>query len=63
VSDITIGGKIRHTAVPAGVMDVEVLEIKPCEGHGDPGDHPGYRINDPETGETDWVCSREFVKV
>lgn len=64
MSDIAVGDMIRHPDVPAGLMDVEVLEVKPCDGDGEPGDHSMFRIDDPETGETDWVCSRDgFVKV
>jgi len=63
MSDIKVGDTIHHQAVPPGLLDVTVLEIKPCEGDGDPGDHPSFRIQDPETGEPDWVCSRDFHKV
>jgi hypothetical protein len=59
MSDIKVGDTIHHGAVPPGLLDVKVLEIRPCEGN----DHPSYRINDPETREPDWVCSREFHKV
>lgn len=57
--EIKAGDTIRHSSVPAGVMDVMVLAITPCEGH----DHDAYLIKDPETGEPDTVCSREFVRV
>lgn len=61
---IQIGDTIHHNAVPPGLLDITVQGIKPCEGEGDgqPGDHPSYRINDPETGEPDWVCSRDFSR-
>jgi hypothetical protein len=62
MSDIAVGDTIRHHSVPPGLLDVQVLEIKPCE-ESYLGDHPSYRIQDPETGEPDWVCSRDFVKV
>jgi hypothetical protein len=63
MSDIAVGDTIRHHSVPPGPFDVTVLAVKPCEGDGGEGDHPSYLIKDPETGEPDWVCSRDFVKV
>jgi hypothetical protein len=63
MSDIAVGDTIHHTYVPPGLLDVTVLAVKPCEGDGGEGDHPSYLIKDPESGEPDWVCSRDFVKV
>jgi hypothetical protein len=60
---IKVGDTIRHKSVPAGVMDVEVLGIVPCDPGGGSFTHDAYEINDPETGESDIVCSLDFVKV
>jgi hypothetical protein len=59
VTNFSVGDMIRHADVPTGICDVEILEIKPCE----PGDHPSFKIKDPETRKLDWVCSLEFAKV
>lgn len=62
--EIKVGDTIRHSSLPPGLMDVEVLEVKDCEeGSAADPEHPQYRILDPESGEPDWVCSLEFVRV
>lgn len=68
VNTIAVGDTIHHTYVPPGLLDVTVLAMKPCDDDMNYatdhiGDHPRYLIKDPESGEPDWVCSRDFVKV
>lgn len=71
---IEVGDTIRSRAMgdnPA--FDVKVLRIEDCDGAAGAyssealtaaeGGHPAYVVNDPETGEEDTVCSRDFVLV
>jgi hypothetical protein len=49
--------KIEYKHFPGFVM--EVLEQEPCQGdEGVEGDHPSYRIVDPE-GAEDWLCGHD----
>lgn len=51
----------RHMGDNAA-YDVKVLRIEDCESDSI-GAHPAYVVNDPETGEEDSLCSRDFVLV
>jgi hypothetical protein len=59
---IKTGDTIRHESLPEGVADVTVLAVRDCVDDNT-APHPAYLINDPESGEPDVVCSREFVLV
>lgn len=57
---VKVGDKIVHKLVPD--FQMEVKEIEPCIPLPGEEPHNSFLIDDP-TGEEDWVCQRDVLKV